>query len=47
MLIPVDQSEGSYLISEQQRADPGLADLIAYLETNVLTTRIRNYSDQK
>ena len=38
MLIPVDQSEGSHLISEQQRADPGLADLIAYLETGVLPT---------
>ena len=38
MLTPVDKSEGSHLISEQQRADPGLADLIAYLETGVLPT---------
>ena len=38
MLTPVDESEGNHLISEQQRADPGLADLIAYLETGVLPT---------
>ena len=38
MLTPVDESEGNHLISEQQRADPGLADLTAYLETGVLPT---------
>ena len=38
MLTPVDESEGNHLISEQQRADPGLADLIAYLETGALPT---------
>ena len=34
----VDKTEGSLLTSEQQKADPGLADLIAYLETGVLPT---------